>query len=313
MPDFTEFAVSPKLSVMVTLAARVFPASAPGIRNAKELEVRELDTRELKRCAFVTVLTPIQLYVYGDVPPVNEVEKETLVPVSKLCDEEGEIEGAAIPWLMVIVEVCKEFTVIGTCAESVTITFAYIVFPASAAGTCHANVFEVREFDTSMFAISAFVTELNTMKLYVYGEVPPDSDAEKNSYWPVSTTGVFDADNKGTEGAGFIVIVPDFTEFAVTGFIELSVTNTLAVSVFPASALGINHANVFEVSEFEGKSALNRSALVIELTPIQLYVNGETPLNVVVENEIMVPVSHVCGDDGEMLGVPITGVKGAEM
>ena len=53
------------------------------------------------------------------------------------------VDGGVYEEVMVIVSDFKEFNVTGVDAESVTATFASIVFPASAVGIVQENVFPV--------------------------------------------------------------------------------------------------------------------------------------------------------------------------
>ena len=85
----------------------------------------------------------------------------------------------------------RELTVTEVDALSVTNTFATSVFPAFPFA-CQRNEFD----DVSMFAPCMFVTLLYTMKLYVYGSVPPVSYAAKFMYCPASTS-VLDAEIVG--------------------------------------------------------------------------------------------------------------------
>jgi len=63
-----------------------------------------------------------------------------------------------------------------------------------------------------------------------------------------------------------IVIVAVFMLFSVVGVVALSVTNTFAAMVFPASAEGIVHENVFVVPATPVKSIFVTSAPVMVLT-----------------------------------------------
>ena len=73
-----------------------------------------------------------------------------------------------------------ELVVSGVVALSVTITFVCTVLPASALGNAHVKLFEVEDTPVyNAFVISAPVTVLAAIQLYVYGPVPPDTVVEK--------------------------------------------------------------------------------------------------------------------------------------
>ena len=92
------------------------------------------------------------------------------------------------------------------------------------------NVFAVNPKlldDPSWFAITVFVIELNTRKLYVYGPLPPVTYDAMVMVWPLSYVVATLGDIVGVVSAELTVIVPDKIEFACAS--ALSVTRTFAL------------------------------------------------------------------------------------
>ena len=83
---------------------------------------------------------------------------------------------------------------------------------------------------------------------YEYDGVPPDGCEVRVVDWPESIT-VFVAVGVPADSAGLSVMVPDFTEFSVSGVDALSVTITFVCTVLPASALGNAHVKLFDVDD----------------------------------------------------------------
>ena len=91
--------------------------------------------------------------------------------------------------------------------------------------------------------MSLFVMSLYTRKLYVvYGVLPPVAVAVNVTLCPASSI----VDVNGaivTESGALTVSTPVSAELEVTAVVALSVTNTLATSVFPDSPDGIVYTN----------------------------------------------------------------------
>ena len=81
--------------MIITLANTVFPAAEGVIVQVNELLVSELVYNEFATVAPLIVFATIQLYVYGDTPPIKDVENVTVCPASKyplvLCEIEGNV------------------------------------------------------------------------------------------------------------------------------------------------------------------------------------------------------------------------------
>ena len=107
--------------------------------------------------ALVMLLDMIQLYVYGPAPPDTVAVHDTDCPTSNLTDEGHEervgVVGGVYPAGIVNVPDSTLFVVSGVEAESVIITLASTVFPASAEGITHAKLLVVPVIPVkSMFA-----------------------------------------------------------------------------------------------------------------------------------------------------------------
>src|SRR5690348_13797407 len=113
-------------------------------------------------------------------------------------------------------------------AESVTITFALSVFPTSWVFDAKMNEVE----PPSWFATIVLVIELNTMKLYVYGPVPPEATELNVTDCPASSRVAVDGAIVALS-AVLTVTSPESIEFADVGVVAESVTMTFDFRVFP--------------------------------------------------------------------------------
>ena len=74
------------------------------------------------------------------------------------------------------------------------------------------------------FPMTAFVTELYTKKLYVYGVVPPERYDENVSYDCPASTAVFDTAMAKAPKAGLTVAIEETALFAVINAESVTMT-----------------------------------------------------------------------------------------
>ena len=135
-----------------------------------------------------------------------------------------------------------------TDALSIASTFALSgLFPVITALVWNVNVVPVVELN----ATGVFETELNTMKLYVYGGVPPDSpDTVSVVNCPWSMT-VLDIVSVGVVSAEFTTMFALFIELASAFVVGLSIVRTFAfIGLFPTMTAFAVNTNVVAVDDW---------------------------------------------------------------
>ena len=145
--EYTEFTVSDTASVTITLNfSGLFDVSALTVVYVKVFVVDATPVKSMFAViASVALFDISQLYVYGEVPPVNDAVQLTVCPTSSFADD-GQFDSVGVVGAVVItvrVPVFTLFVVSGVLAESVMNTFAASVFPARFDGITHANEFVV--------------------------------------------------------------------------------------------------------------------------------------------------------------------------
>ena len=194
-----------------------------GAAEQVEAVAPEIEFAEVHVGAVVPVIV-YHWYVYDGVPPdgcdVRVVDWPESITVFVAVGVPA--DSAAFN---VMVPDFTEFSVSADVAESVTITFVCTVLPASALGKAHVKLLDVDDTPVyNAFVISAPVTELTVIQLYVYGEVPPDTVVEKVTDCPQSYDCAAVGEIVGILRVG-LTVTSLFIELAVDGDVALSDTN----------------------------------------------------------------------------------------
>ena len=191
--------------------------------------------------------------MYGEVPPDSpETVKVVYCPwsITVFVTESSGVASAELTGMLaVFTELANAFVV----GESIVSTFAFIgELPDITALDWNVNVVDVDDWNAS----GVFVIELNTTKLYVYGNVPPDSpETVRVSYWPWTSTEL-DTDSIGVVSGVLTTMFAELIEFAKELVGDESIVMTFAlIGELPVITAFVCTVNVVDVDDWNAIGA----------------------------------------------------------